>query len=156
LAKEINQLSIDNLSKEAEKRNVNPKRLIFANRVPFHTHLARQSLGDLALDTFNFNGHKTTFDALCAGLPVLTKAGENFVARVSSSLLNSIGLQELITYNENQYEETALRLANNHNELIKLKSKLETQKKKSSLFSSKLYTQDLESIYMSLVKTYKS
>ena len=114
---------------------------------------ARQSLGDLALDTFN--GHKTTFDALCAGLPVLTKAREDFVARVSSSLLNSIGLQELITNNENQYEETALRLANNQNELIKLKSKLEIQKKKSSLFSSKLYTQDLESIYMSLVKNHK-
>ncbi|WP_269606559.1 tetratricopeptide repeat protein [Prochlorococcus marinus] len=150
--KQTNKLATDNLYREAEKRNVDPKRLIFANPVKFNLHLARHSLGDLGLDTFNFNGHKTTFDALSAGLPVLTKIGENFVARVSSSLLNSIGLPELITYNENEYEETALRLANNSDELFKLKSKLSKLMKEPTHFSSKLYTQDLESIYTNLVK----
>ena len=95
--KKPNKLAVENLYIEAEKRNVDPKRLIFANKVPFNLHLARHSLGDLGLDTFNFNGHKTTFDALCAGLPTLTKLGENFVARVSSSLLTSLGMPELIT-----------------------------------------------------------
>ncbi|WP_413683841.1 tetratricopeptide repeat protein [Prochlorococcus sp. MIT 1011] len=150
--KKPNKLAIENLYIEAEKRNVDPKRLIFANNVPIDLHLARQSLGDLGLDTFNFNGHKTTCDALCAGLPVLTKLGENFVARVSSSLLTSIGMPELITYNENQYEETALRLASSENELLKLKSKLKKLKNESSLFNSKLYTKDLEKIYLNLVK----
>ena len=117
-----------------------------------HKNNEHLSLGDLGLDTFNFNGHKTTFDALCAGLPVLTKLGDNFVARVSSSLLTSIGMKELITYDENQYEETALRIASNHDEIFKLKSKLEKLKNKSSLFNSNLYTQDLEIIYMNLVK----
>ena len=64
---------------EAEKRNIDSNRLIFAKRIPFYSHLARQSLGDLGLDTFNFNGHKTTLDALYAGLPILTKSGKNFV-----------------------------------------------------------------------------
>ncbi|WP_269606512.1 tetratricopeptide repeat protein [Prochlorococcus marinus] len=150
--KQPNKLATDNLYREAEKRNVDPKRLIFANPVKFNLHLARHSLGDLGLDTFNFNGHKTTFDALSAGLPVLTKIGENFVARVSSSLLNSIGLPELITYNENEYEETALRLANNSDELFKLKSKLSKLMKEPTHFSSKLYTQDLETIYHNLVR----
>ena len=150
--KKPNKLAIENLYIEAEKRNVDPKRLIFANNVPFDLHLARQSLGDLGLDTFNFNGHKTTCDALCAGLPVLTKSGENFVARVSSSLLTSIGMPELITYNENQYEETALRLASSEIELLKLKSKLNKIKNQSSLFNSKSYTKDLEKIYINLVK----
>ena len=147
-----NKLAIENLYREAEKRNVDPKRLIFANKVPFDLHLARLSLGDLGLDTFNFNGHKTTCDALQAGLPVLTKLGKNFSARVSSSLLTSIGIKELITYNESQYEETALRLASNRNEFVKLKSKLEKQTNKSSLFNSKVYTHDLENIYLNLIK----
>ena len=146
-----NKLAIENLYREAEKRNVDPKRLIFANKIPFDLHLARHSLGDIGLDTFNFNGHKTTFDALCAGLPTLTKSGENFVARVSSSLLTSIGMPELITYDENEYEETALRLASNPNELFKLKSKLEEQRNNSSLFNPKSYTQDLENIYLNLI-----
>ena len=150
--KKPNKLAIENLYREAEKRNIDPKRLIFANRVPFSLHLARHSLGDLGLDTFNFNGHKTTCDGLYAGLPILTKSGESFAARVSSSLLTSLGMPELITYDENQYEETALRLANNHNELFKLKSKLKELRKKTSLFNSKLYTQDLENIYINLAK----
>nr|WP_269625518.1 tetratricopeptide repeat protein [Prochlorococcus marinus] len=150
--KKPNKFAIDNLYREAEKRSVDPKRLIFATKVPFDLHLARLSLGDLGLDTFNFNGHKTTSDALCAGLPTLTKSGEHFAARVSSSLLTSIGLPELITYDENHYEETALRLASNHNELFKLKSKLQRLKNKSSLFNAKLYTKDLENIYLNLLQ----
>ena len=150
--KKPNKLAIENLSIEAEKRNVDPKRLIFADKVSFHLHLARQSLGDLGLDTFNYNGHKTTLDALSAGLPILTKLGNNFAARVSSSLLTSIGIPELITYDENQYEATALRLASSHKELSKLKSKLKKLKNKSSLFNSKLYTKDLENIYLNLVQ----
>ncbi len=149
--KKTNTLALENLYIEAEKRNVDPKRLIFAEKVSFDLHLARLSLGDLGLDTFNFNGHKTTCDSLYAGLPTLTKLGENFAARVSSSLLTSMGMKELITYNENQYEETALRIASSHNELFKLKSKLEKLKDKSLLFNSKLYTQDLENIYLNLV-----
>ena len=63
-------------------------------------HLARYSLGDLGLDTFCYNGHTTTSDALCMGLPILTKIGTSFSARVSASILNSIGLNELIANSE--------------------------------------------------------
>ena len=136
---------------EAEKRNVDPNRLIFAGRVPYSKHLARHALGDLGLDTFNYNGHATTTDALRSGLPILTKIGESFTARVSSSLLASIGIPELITYNENEYEETALRLASNKHELFKLKSRIAKIKDKSTLFNSKLYTRDLENIYLDLM-----
>ena len=61
-------------------------------------------------------------------------------------------MPELITYDENQYEETALRLASNSDELLKLKSKLQKVKEKSSIFNSKLYIRDLENIYLNLVQ----
>ena len=86
---------------------MDPNRLIFANKLPLDKHLARHSLGDLALDTFNYNGGSTTSTALLGGLPVLTKIGQSFMARVSASLLTSIGLPELITYSEIEYEEKA-------------------------------------------------
>ena len=66
-----NKYSSENLIKEAEKRNVDSKRIILAKSLPLEKHLARHSLGDLALDTFNYNGHTTTSDALWAGLPCL-------------------------------------------------------------------------------------
>ena len=42
-------------------------------------HLARQRLADLFLDTVPVNAHTTASDALWAGLPVLTCAGQAFV-----------------------------------------------------------------------------
>ena len=147
-----NQWSINNLCKEARKRKVDPDRLIFADRLPLNKHLARHSLGDLALDTFNVNGGTTTSDALWAGLPVLTKIGQSFSARVSASLLTSIGLPELITHDENEYEKKALYIAGNPAEILKLKSKLNKLKETSPVFNSELFTRDLENIYHTLVQ----
>ena len=149
-----NQWSMNNLYNEARKSKVDPDRLIFANRLPYDKHLARQSLGDLALDTFNYNGGKTTSDALWAGLPVLTKIGQSYIARVSASLLTSVGLSELITFSEKEYEEKALHIAQNPEKLIRLKSKLDSAKETSPLFNSELFTRDLETKYIELVKSH--
>jgi len=146
-----NKWSIENLRKEAEKRNVNSNKIIFANKLRLDQHLSRHSLGDLGLDTFNCNGHTTTSDALWAGLPVLTKIGESFAARVSASLLTTIEMSELITYTEKEYEEKAVFLANNPGELVKLKSKLSKKRNESPLFNSQLYTKDLEIKFKELI-----
>ncbi len=147
-----NQWSQNNLYKEARKRKIDPDRLIFAESLPLKKHLARYSLGDLALDTFNCNGGTTTSDALWAGLPVLTKIGQSFAARVAASLLTSIGLPELIAYSESEYEEKALYIASNPEEILRLKTKLNKLKTKSPLYNSELFTHDLENIYLNLVK----
>ena len=147
-----NNLSKDNLRIEAEKRDVNQNRLIFANTLPLKEHLARYTLGDLALDTFNCNGHTTTSDALWAGLPVLTKIGESFSARVSASLLTSLGITELITHSQREYEEKALEIASNPETLKRLKDKVAKLRNKSPLYNSKLFTKDLEKKFKELVK----
>ena len=147
-----NEFSNINLKKEAEKRNINPERIIFAGKLKsLNTHLARYSLGDLGLDTFCYNGHTTTSDALCMGLPVLTKIGKSFSARVSASILSSIGLNEFVTRNEKEYEEKALYFARNRVELKKFKNLLNTIKKDSPLSNSKEYTANIEQIFSELV-----
>ena len=147
-----NMWAVENLCKEAEIRNVDSNRLIFAEHLSLDEHLARYSLGDLGLDTFNCNGHTTTSDALWGGLPVLTKIGKSFAARVSASLLNSIDLSELITYNEKEYEEKALNIAKNPDKLIHLKSKLAKSRETASLYNSELFTKDIESKFIELSK----
>ena len=147
-----NMWAVENLCKEAEKRNVDSNRLIFAEYLPLNKHLARYSLGDLGLDTFNCNGHTTTSDALWGGLPVLTKIGKSFAARVSASLLSSINLSELITSNEKEYEEKALNIARNPDKLIHLKSKLAKSRETASLYNSELFTKDIENKFIELYK----
>ena len=84
-------------------------------------HLARQRLADLFVDTFAFNAHTTAAEALWAGLPVVTKVGLGFAARVAGSLLNAVGLPELITETEQDYEALILELATNPTKLARLK-----------------------------------
>ena len=136
-----------NLKKEAQKRKVDPARIIYADRVPMDIHLARHSLADLFLDTFNYNAHTTAQEALWAGLPVITKTGETFAARVAGSLLNAIGLNELITESEEAYEALALELATHPARLAQIKAKLEANCLTQPLFDTEQYTRHLETAY---------
>ena len=113
-----------NLRREAAARGVAPERLVFAPRIEAADHLARHRLADLFLDTLPYNAHTTASDALWAGLPVLTCLGTTFAGRVAASLLQAIGLPELITHSLDEYEALALQLARDETRLFELKRKL--------------------------------
>ena len=152
--RQSNQLSNLNLKNEAQKQNVEPSRIIFADRVPMDEHLTRHRLADLFVDTFNFNAHTTATEALWAGLPVVTKMGQGFAARVAGSLLNAVGLPELITQTEQDYEALILTLATNPGMLAKIKQKLEANHLTHPLFDTDLYTKHLEDAYQQAYQNY--
>ena len=103
-----------NLRREAEARGVAGERLVFAPRLAGPEHLARHRLADLFLDTYPVNAHTTASDALWAGCPVLTLAGETFASRVAGSLLRALGLFDLVTTSLAAYEALALQLCAEH------------------------------------------
>jgi len=137
-----------NLRREAAARGVAPERLIFAPCLPLAEHLGRQRLADLFLDTLPYNAHTTTSDALWAGLPVVTCAGETFAGRVAGSLLRAVGLPELVTTSLADYETTALALAREPQKLAALKEKLARNLPSAPLFDTARYTRDLEAAYV--------
>lgn len=149
-----NQGAEQNLKKEAEKRGVQKDRLVFAEKLPLEEHLARHIHADLFIDTFNVNAHTTASDALWAGLPVVTKLGQSFVARVAGSLLSAVGMPELITENEKDYEQLILELATNPDKLKKIKDKLATNRLTQPLFDTESYTNDLENAYQKAYLNY--
>ncbi|MGB6308276.1 MAG: tetratricopeptide repeat protein [Steroidobacteraceae bacterium] len=137
-----------NLRREAQARGVSPERLVFAPRLPsLQDHLARYPLADLFLDTLPFNAHTTASDALWAGLPVLTCRGGSFAARVAASLLNTVGLPELITHNLQEYESLALRLANSPAQLMQLRTRLAINRLACPLFDTLRLCRHLEAAY---------
>ena len=149
-----NKLAETNFIKEAKNRGVEASKLVFADKLPMSEHLARYKLADLFLDTFIYNAHTTASEALWSGLPVLTKTGKGFAARVATSLLSAINLTELVTETEDEYEKLALKLAVNPNYLKSVKEKLETNRLSSFLFNTNLYTKHLEDGYQQAFQRY--
>tara|TARA_Y100000589_G_C27177755_1_gene639469 strand:+ start:161 stop:2263 length:2103 start_codon:yes stop_codon:yes gene_type:complete len=133
-----------NLKEEAAKRGIDNSRLTFAKKITLDQHLARHSLGDIFLDTFNYNAHTTASDALWGGMPLITYAGKSFSSRVSASLLTSLGLSELICSSEKEYYEKALDLGRNPRKVSYLKQKIFKNKFSYPLFDSRLFMKNYE------------
>ena len=153
----LNDAAKANLRRETEQAGVSPDRLIFATRVEIHAdHLARHSLADLFLDTLPYNAHATAVDALWAGLPVLTCLGDAFPGRVAASLLNAVGLPELITGSLADYEALALKLAREPGALASLKAKLACQRETFPLFDSQRFTRNIEAAYVTMWERYRN
>jgi len=152
-----NETAIRNLRREAQNRGVDPSRLVFAQRVPLNEdHVARHRLANLFLDTLPYNAHTTASDALWAGLPVLTCLGATFAGRVSASLLNAIGLPELITTTLEAYEQMAIDLATHPEKLAVIKRKLAENRHTAPLFDTKLFTKHIEAAYTAMYERHQA
>jgi predicted O-linked N-acetylglucosamine transferase (SPINDLY family) len=123
---------------------------VFTGRLTPAEHLARHSVADLFLDTLPYNAHTTCSDALWSHLPVITLVGNTFPGRVSASLLHAIGLPELITNSEEEYEALAIALATDPPRLKAIKQKLKKNCLSSPLFNSQLFTKNIEKAYIKM------
>ena len=142
----------DNLKKESMKNGVDPKRIIFADRVSVEEHLKRIGLIDLFLDTYPYNAHTTAREAIKMSVPILTLIGESFASRVASSLLKNVGLEELIVNNIHDYARVAIKIANDKKKLRTLKNHLSKSDNTKKLFNNEKFTKDLEKIYENILK----
>jgi predicted O-linked N-acetylglucosamine transferase (SPINDLY family) len=144
-----------NLRQSAINEGLNPNRIIFAKRISTEQHLSRHKLADLFLDTSPYNAHTTASDSLWSGIPLLTKFGNSFAARVAASLLKSVDLPELITYSDSEYIEKAIYFAKNKDELYKIKNKLSLNRDKFPLFNTSLFCKNIEKSFKEIYKRKK-
>ena len=136
--------------RKVESQGIALDRIILAQRTESHAeHLARLALCDLMLDTFPYNSHTTACDAISAGLPLLTMCGQSFASRVSSSLLQHVGIPELIAQNLDEYSQKAIQMAEDSSHHQGLRDRL--VKGRSDLPSALTYTRNLESLFGSMV-----
>lgn len=140
--------TVANLRNAAMGLGVDPKRIVFAARVPsIADHLARHRLADLFLDTLPYNAHSTANDALWAGLPVLTCVGQAFAGRVAASMLHAVGLPELVCSTLEEYEALAKKLVGQPTLLADIRRRLENNRQTAPLFDLDRYRRHIESAY---------
>jgi protein O-GlcNAc transferase len=151
-----NDDAVANLQREAGAAGVDPRRLIFAPKLPNAEHLARYRLVDLVLDTLPYNSHTTGSDALLVGTPMVTCLGDTFPGRVGASLLHATGLPELVASDLKHYATIALRLARDPDELQAIRDKLTAHRPTCALFDTDRLRRHIEQAYATMVENWRS
>ncbi|MEQ8262500.1 tetratricopeptide repeat protein [Pseudohaliea sp.] len=146
--------SADNLRAAAEAEGVDSRRIVFAPFAPYPDHLSRYTLADLFLDTFPYNAHTTASDALWAGLPLVTRAGQSFASRVGASLLTTLGMPELITESDAAYRALAIELARDAARRRALRDELAALRESSPLFSGSTLARPVETAFRAIAQRY--
>ena len=102
------------------------------------------------LDTLHHGGGVTTLDALGAGVPVVTRAGETPAARVGASLLSAAGIPELIAEDVATYERKAMDLATDATARAAVRARVARERAISPLFDLAGFVRDLEAAYQAM------
>ncbi|MGK9052282.1 O-linked N-acetylglucosamine transferase family protein [Xaviernesmea oryzae] len=137
-----------NLRKAFADAGISSDRILFGDRlVDYTSYLTRISLTDLGLDTYPYNGHTTTSEKLWSGLPMLTYKGTNFASRVSESLLNALGLPEMVADDPDDYVRRAVHFYNNREELAQIRKRLHANRFTHPLFDADRFCRHLEKAY---------
>lgn len=126
---------------------------IDAARVSFvefrpRAHYLRSYHGiDLGLDTFPYNGHTTSLDALWMGVPVVTRVGQTSVGRGGLSQLFQLELLDLAADSDASFVDSAVALAGDLPRLSALRQSLRARIERSALMNAARFARNIENAY---------
>lgn len=135
----------------AQALGVPDERIVFAEKMEYYKHFARQKLADLMLDSYPYGAGATASTALRAGLPMITLEGNSYPSRMGASLLGTLGLDELIAGNLEEYQSKIIALASSPEVLGEIRIKLAKAITKSQIFDESKFVRHLEAGYKMVV-----
>lgn len=127
-------------------------RIELVPRLPRDDYLRLYRRIDLALDTFPYNGHTTTCDALWMGVPTVTLAGRTHVSRAGLDVLTTAGLPELVATGADDYVRTAVALASDLPRLASLRRTLRENMRRCPLTDGPGLTRRLQAAYEQMIQ----
>jgi len=134
-----------------EAHGIGAERLIMRSKTAGRAeHLAMYGEVDIALDSMPRTGGATTAEALWMGVPVISLAGARFIERLSASMLNAAGLDELIAATAEAYVEKAVALASASERRRELRRGLRQRMAASPLCDARGLAQGLEEAYRAM------
>lgn len=134
------------LREAARQHVVDPRRLVFMDKLPHAQYLARYRHADLFLDTHPYNAHTTASDALWAGCPVLTSPGATFAARVAGTLNHHLRMPGMNVADDAAFVRRAVELAGDPAALPALRATLDRQRTQSGLFDMRRFAADFAAL----------
>jgi predicted O-linked N-acetylglucosamine transferase (SPINDLY family) len=132
----------------AQEEGVSPEQLRFLPRTPDeYTHRANIQIADIVLDTYPYNGATTTLETLWAGVPMVTRVGQQFAARNSYAFMMNVGVTEGIAWSDDEYIEWGVKLGQDESLRQQVTWKLKQSRHTSPLWNAKQFTRELETAY---------
>ncbi len=135
----------EHVSELFAKQNVDRSRIEFVAFQPRAEYLRTHGRIDIALDTFPYNGHTTSLDAMWLGVPVVTLVGERVVGRGGLSQLTNLNLTELAAGDVEAFVRIATELANDLPRLSELRATLRRRMESSPLMDAPRFARGFES-----------
>jgi predicted O-linked N-acetylglucosamine transferase (SPINDLY family) len=130
--------------KRFAEHGIDPQRLTLETYVPRANYLEAYNQIDIALDPFPYTGGTTTVEALWMGVPVLTLAGKQFLARQGVGLLMNAGLPEWVASDQDDYLSRAIAHASDMQRLASLRAGLRQQVLASPIFDASRFARYFE------------
>ncbi len=136
-----------------KKNKIDEDRILFEKRKKNRDdHIKMYNDVDVSLDTFPYPGVTTSFESIWMGVPVLTKAGNNFVSRCGESININLGMKDFIAIDNDDYILKATSLCENIDYITKIRKTLRDKAKNSPLFDVDKFGDDFSELMIDLWK----
>jgi predicted O-linked N-acetylglucosamine transferase (SPINDLY family) len=135
------------LAERLDVRGVGPHRVDFVPFRPRAEYLRAYLDIDFALDTYPYNGHTTSLDALWMGVPTVTRVGGTCVGRAGLSQLYQLDLAELAASSDEAFVDIAVTLAADLPRLAALRASLRARLRNSPLMDGMRFARNVEAAY---------
>ncbi|MDR5854559.1 tetratricopeptide repeat protein [Caballeronia sp. LZ062] len=140
----------ERFSERLNALGVDMSRVAFIGYQEREVYLNTYNAIDIGLDTYPYNGHTTSLDALWMGVPVPSRAGETACSRAGLSLLTNLGLPELVAHDDAAYVDIVMRLASDIPRLAALRASLRSRLESSPMMNAPRFTRNLENAYRAM------
>ena len=96
---------------ESENLGVDFNRIIFLGQTQTEEeHRAIYQIADVLLDSYPYNGGTHNLEALWQNLPIITRAGEQYLSRMGYSFLQNVNLDVGVAWSWEEYTEWGIKL----------------------------------------------
>jgi len=112
-----------------------------------HAFMENYSRIDVALDTLPFSGSLTTFQALAMGVPVVTLPGDRMVSRWTATMLQGMGMPEMVAGSAEDYVAIAIQTAEQRSVWRQRRGAIRRQLAESPLCDAAGRARQLERLY---------
>jgi predicted O-linked N-acetylglucosamine transferase (SPINDLY family) len=111
-------------------------------------HLRMYGEVDIALDTYPWNGHTTTCEALWMGVPTISLVGrDSFLSRIGLTILSRVGLEMFTASTPQEYVGKATAFAGQLENLAEIRGSTRLMMTNSKLCDTKAFADSVEAAY---------